>query len=53
MERIMQIAGTEAAELGMWYTMRAALSPAARTHYSFYTLRPAVTGCGVIALDGT
>ena len=24
--------------------------PAARTHYSFYTL-PAVTGCGVIALD--
>jgi hypothetical protein len=34
----------------MWYTMRAALSPQARTQYSFYTL-PAVTGCGVIALD--
>jgi hypothetical protein len=26
------------------------LSTRARTHYSFYTL-PAVTGCGVIALD--
>jgi aromatic ring-opening dioxygenase catalytic subunit (LigB family) len=50
MERIMQIAGTEAAELSMWYAMRAALSPAARKHYSFYTL-PAITGCGVIALD--
>jgi aromatic ring-opening dioxygenase catalytic subunit (LigB family) len=50
MEQIMQAAGTEAAELSMWYTMRAALSSAARTHYSFYTL-PAVTGCGVITLD--
>jgi len=50
MERIMQVAGTEAAELSMWYAMRAALDDAARTHYSFYTL-PAVTGCGVIALD--
>lgn len=50
MEEIMQIAGTEAGELSMWYTMRKALSPAATTHYSYYTL-PAVTGCGVIALD--
>ena len=50
MEKIMQAAGTEAAELSMWYTMRAALAPAARKRYSFYTL-PAVTGCGVIALD--
>ena len=50
LEQIMQVAGTEAAELSMWYAMRAALSPEARTHYSFYTL-PAVTGCGVIALD--
>ena len=33
----------------MWYTMRSALAPAARTHYSFYTL-PAVAGCGVKAL---
>lgn len=50
MEEIMQVAGTEAGELSMWYAMRKALSPAARTHYSYYTL-PAVTGCGVIALD--
>jgi len=50
MEKIMQAAGTEAAELSMWYAMRAALHPDAQTHYSFYTL-PAVTGCGVIALD--
>jgi hypothetical protein len=50
MEKIMQVAGTEAAELSMWYAMRMALSPAARTHYSYYTL-PAVTGCGVVALD--
>jgi protocatechuate 4,5-dioxygenase, beta chain len=50
MERIMQAAGTEAAELSMWYAMRAALSPDARAHYRYYTL-PAVTGCGVIALD--
>ena len=49
-EQIMQVAGTEAAELTMWYAMRTALASAARTHYSFYTL-PAVTGCGLIALD--
>lgn len=49
-EQIMQVAGTEAAELSMWYAMRMALSPAARTHYKYYTL-PAVTGCGVVALD--
>jgi protocatechuate 4,5-dioxygenase, beta chain len=48
-EKIMRIAGTEAAELTMWYGMRAALDPAARRAYSYYTL-PAVTGCGVIAL---
>ena len=48
--QIMQVAGTEAAELTMGYTMRAALAADARTHYSFYSL-PAVTGCGVIALD--
>jgi aromatic ring-opening dioxygenase catalytic subunit (LigB family) len=50
MEKIMQAAGTEAAELSMWYAMRAALHADAQTHYSFYTL-PAVTGCGVVALD--
>jgi aromatic ring-opening dioxygenase catalytic subunit (LigB family) len=47
---IMQVAGTEAIELSMWYTMRAALSDRAVRSYSFYTA-PAVTGCGVIALD--
>jgi aromatic ring-opening dioxygenase catalytic subunit (LigB family) len=50
MEQVMQVAGTEAGELSMWYAMRAALSADARTHYSYYTL-PAVTGCGVIALE--
>lgn len=49
-EKIMRIAGTEAAELSMWYAMRAALSERASKAYSFYTL-PAITGCGVIALD--
>src|SRR5690606_12700900 len=47
---IMRIAGTEAAELTMWYAMRAALDPGATRVYSYYTL-PAVTGCGVIALQ--
>ncbi len=50
MEKIMQAAGTEAAELSMWYTMRASLSTGARARYRYYTL-PAVTGCGVITLD--
>jgi hypothetical protein len=47
---LMQVAGTEAIELSMWFTMRAALPRDARSAYSFYTT-PAVTGCGVIALD--
>jgi len=49
-ETIMKIAGTEAVELSMWYAMRACLSPAASLAYRFYTT-PAVTGCGVVALD--
>ena len=49
-ETIMRVAGTEAIELSMWYTMRASLGPGARRAWSFYTT-PAVTGCGVIALD--
>lgn len=49
-ETIMQVAGTEAVELGMWFTMRAALAPAARARHRFHTT-PAVTGCGVIVLD--
>lgn len=49
-DTMMRVAGTEAIELSMWYTMRAALAAEARAAYRFYTA-PAVTGCGVIALD--
>jgi aromatic ring-opening dioxygenase catalytic subunit (LigB family) len=49
-EKVMQVAGTEAAELRMWFAMRAALAENASKAYSYYTA-PAVTGCGVIALD--
>ena len=49
-EKMMQVAGTESIELTMWYAMRAALADGATRAYSFYTT-PAVTGCGVIALD--
>jgi protocatechuate 4,5-dioxygenase beta chain len=49
-ETLMQVAGTEAIELTMWFAMRAALAGTARSAGSFYTT-PAVTACGVIALD--
>jgi hypothetical protein len=49
-EKIMRAAGSEAVELSMWYTMRAALAEDAAKVYSFQTT-PAVTGCGVIVLD--
>jgi hypothetical protein len=49
-EKLMQAAGSEAIELTMWYAMRAALADGARKAHSYYTC-PAVTGCGVIALD--
>ncbi len=49
-EKLMQAAGTEAIELTMWYAMRAALAADATKAASFYTC-PAVTGCGVVALD--
>jgi protocatechuate 4,5-dioxygenase, beta chain len=49
-QTLMQVAGTEAIELTMWFAMRAALSPAARSAGRFHTT-PAVTACGVIALD--
>jgi hypothetical protein len=49
-KKLMQAAGTEAIELTMWYAMRAALADGARKALSFYTC-PAVTGCGVVALD--
>lgn len=50
MTRIMEIAGTEAAELAMWYAMRGALSDNISTAYSFH-IRPEITGCGVIVLE--
>jgi protocatechuate 4,5-dioxygenase beta chain len=31
----MRVGGTEAAELALWFSMRAALSPDAVTQYSF------------------
>jgi len=52
MSRIMEIAGTEAAELAMWYAMRGALSDDIREAYSFH-IRPEITGCGVIVLEET
>jgi protocatechuate 4,5-dioxygenase beta chain len=48
--KMMQVAGTEAIELTMWYAMRGALSAQATAAASFYTC-PAVTGCGFVALD--
>lgn len=47
---IMHLAGTEAAELTMWYAMRSALPEPVREIYRFY-IRPQITGCGVIALE--
>lgn len=51
-EELMRLGGTEAAELSIWFAMRAALSDAARQAYSFYTF-PQITGCGVLALAET
>ena len=50
MSRVMQVAGTEAGELAMWYAMRGALSERVREVYSFH-IRPDITGCGVIAIE--
>lgn len=52
MSEIMQIAGTEAGELAMWYAMRGALSERVREVYSFH-ICPEITGCGVIAIEET
>lgn len=46
----MRAAGSEAAELTMWYAMRAALRPEARNIYSCCTL-PAVAGRAVAVLE--
>ncbi len=49
-EELMRLGGTEAAELAIWFAMRAALSDRIREVYSFYTF-PRITGCGVIIFE--
>jgi hypothetical protein len=49
-EEIMRIGGTEAAELAIWFAMRAALAPTVKRAYDFYTF-PQITGCGVVVFD--
>ena len=46
----MRLGGTEAAELSMWFSMRAALSENAKEIYSYNTF-PKITGCGVITFE--
>lgn len=45
-----RLGGTEAAELSIWFTMRAALSENVKEVYSYQTF-PKITGCGVIAFE--
>ena len=45
----MRLGGTEAAELTLWFTMRAALSQRAAAVYTFQTF-PAITGCGALVM---
>ncbi|CAE6959394.1 protocatechuate 3,4-dioxygenase [Paraburkholderia domus] len=45
----MRFGGTEAAELAMWFSMRAALSDEAVSIYDFYTF-PQITGCGALVM---
>lgn len=49
-EDYMRYGGAEAAELTLWFAMRAALSDQARAVYDYYTV-PQITACGVIALE--
>jgi Catalytic LigB subunit of aromatic ring-opening dioxygenase len=45
----MRLGGTEAAELTLWFAMRAALSEQAEAVYTFQTF-PAITGCGALVM---
>lgn len=45
----MRVGGTEASELALWFSMRAALSAEASAAYSFQTF-PAITGCGALVM---
>ena len=49
-EEYMRLGGTEAAELAIWFSMRAALSDDIKEVYSFHTF-PRITGCGVIVFE--
>ncbi len=49
-EEYMRLGGTEAAELSIWFSMRAALSDDIRKVYSYRTF-PRITGCGVIVFE--
>ena len=51
-EELMRLGGTEAAELSMWFAMRAALGDTITEIHRFYTF-PKITGCGVIAFEPT
>ncbi|WP_116996539.1 protocatechuate 3,4-dioxygenase [Desertimonas flava] len=45
----MRVGGTEAAELSLWFAMRAALSASATAAYRFQTF-PFITGCGALLM---
>ncbi|MBA2933972.1 protocatechuate 3,4-dioxygenase [Sphingomonas sp. CGMCC 1.13654] len=47
---LMRLGGTEAAELSIWFAMRAALSSTVREVHRFHTF-PKITGCGVIVFE--
>ena len=49
-EELMRLGGSEAAELAIWFCMRAALSNNIKEMHRYYTF-PAITGCGVIAYE--
>ncbi|HWI85860.1 MAG TPA: class III extradiol dioxygenase family protein [Sphingomonas sp.] len=47
---LMRLGGTEAAELSIWFSMRAALTADIDQIYDFHTF-PKITGCGVIVFE--
>ncbi|PZU76371.1 MAG: protocatechuate 3,4-dioxygenase [Rhizobium sp.] len=49
-EELMRLGGTEAAELSIWFAMRAALTDDMTQVYDFHTF-PRITGCGVIVFE--
>jgi hypothetical protein len=49
-EELMRQGGTEAAELSIWFAMRAALSETVNEVYAYHTF-PKITGCGVIVFE--